>query len=313
MKRLFLTLLLGTMPTLAHAAARVSSDSACPSAGAISQRLLGFLTAGGPEAASAHVRVDGEDMHIELVTPGEEKRERVVSLSGDCEQRADMAALIIAAWLDALPVGTVKAPSLPPSPPAPTPPPPLPPATEPHLAKTSSSSTPGTRTLLSADIFGMADAQGATAGLGIEAAMPNLLGDFGWAAEASIALPREMTVGQGTARYYRPTLALAATGEIHLGSWMLRPRAGAALGILSVKGSSYETNNSSTTVTWGGGGGLALAHAWQRGEIWIRLDALAWPQGRAVRSRQVPSGKDIEVALPAWEARLFVGASWGVH
>jgi len=309
MKRLFLTLLLGTMPTLAHAAARVSSDSACPSAGAISQRLLGFLTAGGPEEASAHVRVDGEDMHIELVTPGEEKRERVVSLSGDCEQRADMAALIIAAWLDALPSGAVKAPSLPPSPPTPAPPP----AAEPGLAVASSPSAPGTRTLLGADLFGMADARGANAGLGIEAAMPNLLGDFGWAAEASISLPRKMTVGQGTARYFRPTVALAATGEIHLGSWMLRPRAGAALGILSVKGSNYEANNSTTTVTWGSGGGLALARARQHGEIWIRLDALIWPQGRVVRSRQVPAGPDIEVALPAWEARLFVGASWGLR
>ncbi len=57
MKRAWLTILLAAVPVPAGAAARVSSDSACPSSDAVSQRLLGLLAAGGPEAASAHVRV----------------------------------------------------------------------------------------------------------------------------------------------------------------------------------------------------------------------------------------------------------------
>jgi hypothetical protein len=68
-----------------------------------------------------------------------------------------------------------------------------------------------------------------------------------------------------------------------------------------------------TTVTWGGGAGLGVARAWQQSEIWLRLDSLLWPQGRALRSNQSPSGPDIRVALPDWEARLTAGISWGIH
>jgi hypothetical protein len=55
-----------------------------------------------------------------------------------------------------------------------------------------------------------------------------------------------------------------------------------------------------------------LARSWRRNELWLRLDALLWPQGRSVRSK-LPSGSDIEVALPEWEIRLAAGFSWGIH
>jgi hypothetical protein len=304
MKHAFLSLFLAAMPALAHAAARVSSDSTCPSADAISQRLLGLLAAGGPEAASARVRMDGETMRIELATPGEANRERLVSVGGDCELRAEMAALVIASWLDAMPAGTIGVPNPPLPAPAAAPAP-----AEPHAP----SKAAGPRLLAGTGLFGMADAKGTSAGFALEAAMPGLLGIFGWAAEASLSMPREMTVGQGIASYWRPTLALVATAELPMGGWRMRPRAGAALGILAVQGTNYETNKSATTVTWGGGAGIALARPWQRRELWIRLDAWAWPQGRAVRSQQVPSGPEIVVALPEWEARLLAGISWGIR
>ena len=310
MKRALLTLVLSAVPAVASAATRVSSDSSCPSADAISQRLLGLLAAGGPEAASARVRVDGETMRIELATPGEANRERVVAVSGDCDLRAEMAALVIAAWLDAMPAGTLSAPGLPPR----EPPRESPPAPEAEAVDEAEPPARGTHTLIGAGLFGLADSAGGSGGFALEAAMPSLLSDFGWAAELSLAIPREVTVGQGTARTFRPTLALAATGEIALGTWALRPRAGGALGILAVSGSGYAANNRATTVTWGGGAGLALARAWQRGEMWARLDGLLWPQGRKLKSRQVdPAGPDIEVALPTWEARLAIGISWGIH
>jgi hypothetical protein len=235
----------------------------------------------------------------------------MLAASGDCEQRAEMAALVIAAWLDAMPAGTLSAPNPPPAL-APAPSPPLP-AVEPGRAAVLPVEGARPRTLMGVGLLGMADTQGAAAGFALEAAMPNLFGDFGWAAEASLSMPREMTVGQGTARYWRPTVALMATGEVRLGDWALRPRAGAALGILAVRGSNYQNATSATTVTWGGGAGIAAARAWQGKELWVRLDALTWPQGRAVRSHQLPAGPDIVVALPDWEARLFVGISWGAR
>jgi hypothetical protein len=311
MKRVWLTILLAAVPVPAGAATRVSSDSACPSADDVSQRLLGLLAAGGPEAASARVRVEGETLRIELAVPGEASHERVVSVSPDCAERAEMAALVIAAWLDAMPAGSLAAPGLPPRERPRLPPP----APAPKAAAEATEPPPfvlGTRTLVGAGLFGSADADGGSGGFALEVAMPNLLADFGWVAEASLALPREWTVGQGTARIFRPTWVLAATGEVTLGKWAARPRAGAALGVLAVSGSGYATNRSATTVTWGGGAGVALSRAFRRGEIWVRLDSLLWPQGRKLKSR-VSAAPDFVVALPTWEGRLAAGISWGVH
>jgi hypothetical protein len=172
----------------------------------------------------------------------------------------------------------------------------------------------GKHALVGVGLFGMADTQGGSGGLALEAGMPSLLADIGWVAEISLAWPREMTVGQGRARYFRPTLLLAVTGDITLGKWVVRPRAGVALGVLAVSGSGYETNRSATTVTWGGGAALTLARSWRHGEIWARVEGLTWPQGRKVKSRKVASvGADFEVALPGAEARLAAGISWGGH
>jgi hypothetical protein len=308
---LALTLVVVAVPALANAATRVSSDSNCPSSDAISQRLLGLLAAGGPAISSARVRTEGESLRIELATPGEANRERTVPGSGDCEARAEMAALIIAAWLDAMPVGTISTPGVPPREPPPVPrqtaePDPLEEPASPPLSL-------GTRTLVGAGLFGLADSLGASPGFALAAAMPNLLELFGWTAEVSLSLPRQISVGQGTAHYWRPTFGLAATGEIRAKNWAVRPQAGAVLGILLVNGTGYVQNTRSTTVTWGAGAGVALARSWRRNELWLRLDALLWPQGRSVRSKQTPVGSDIEVALPEWESRLAAGFSWGIH
>jgi hypothetical protein len=311
MKQLALTLAIAAIPAVSTAATRVSSDSACPSADAISQRLLGLLAAGGPAAASARVHSEEASLRIELATPGEPNRERIVPATGDCEARAEMAALIIASWLDAMPVGAVGT--------APVPVREVQ-AAHPRSYEVEPTGAPAGRlapgrghTLVGAGLFGLADKQGASAGFALDAAMPNLLGHFGCAAGVSLGLPRQLSVGQGIAHYWRPTFALAATGELHASNWLVRPRIGVALGVLSVNGSNYLPNRSATTVTWGAGAGLTVARPWQLGEAWLRIEALMWPQGRSLRSNRPPSGPDLEVALPDWEMRLTAGFSWGVH
>ena len=299
-------------PGIAVAATRVASDSSCPSADAVSQRLLGLVASGGPTTASARVRGEGDNLRIELSFPGEADQERTVAAGGDCEARAETAALVIASWLDAMPVGTISAPGIPPRAPPPAPAPsaeaePLDDEEEPRLPVS-------THALVGAGLFGLADSDGASAGLVLVGGMPRLLGVLGWLAEASLGLPREVGVGpQGTARYWRPTFGLAATVEMAVRSWRFRPQAGPALGVLSVRGSDYQPNNRATTVTWGASAGLAMARSWRRGEIWLRLDGLAWPQGRILRSKQLPSGPDFETALPEMEARLAAGMSFGIQ
>ena len=298
------------LPASALAVARISSDSNCPSTEAISLRLLGLLAAGGPEKASARVHADEQTMRIELSTPGEDNRERNVPSIGDCDARAETAALIIAAWLDAMPVGTISAPGIPPRDvgSAPRSRDEEDALDDPDEERLSVS----TRSLVGAGLFGAADGQGATTGIAVEAATPNLLEQFGWTLRASLGLPRELAVGEGIAHYWRPTFVLAASADFSGKKWGLRTQVGPALGILLVNGTGYTKNRSDSAPTWGFDVGLVLLRRWDYREGWLRLGAAAWPQGRAIRSSAIVAGSDIVVALPGWEVSLCGGFSWAI-
>ncbi|HEX7501300.1 MAG TPA: hypothetical protein VF524_13505 [Polyangia bacterium] len=294
----------------AVAAARISSNSNCPSSDAISIKLLGLLAAGGPESASARVRSEGDSMRIEVATPGEESRQRTVPVSGDCESRAEMAAFIIAAWLDAMPVGAVSTPG-------------VPPREVRHLPRAAGEADPpdeaegerlsiSTRTFLAAGVFGLGDGLGASAGLLAAVGMPTLVENVGWLLEASMTSSRQMKVGQGTAHIWRPTLVLSATFEVNRKRWLLRAQVGPALGILLVNGTDYRPNRNDTSVMWGADVGLTLARPWKHHQMWVRLDAVAWPQGRSVLSKQGPSSPDVVEPLPGSEVRVALGFSLGI-
>jgi|GEM_PF-1932011 len=310
--RLLLALAVAAFPAASLGATRVSSDSNCPSSDAISQRLLGLLAAGGPAAAEVVVRNETSSMRIQLSTPGEATRERSVPADGDCATRAEKAALIIASWLDAMPVGTLATPGVPPRVPTPA------------AQVDSSESDPlddldnppfsiGTHTLLGAGCFAVVDGQGVGGGLALVLGMPNLLERFGWSVEASLGTPRQMSVGQGAARYWRPTLTLAVTAAVRSKNWEARPQAGAVLGVLSIDGTGFNSQNlSATTVNWGAAAGVTLARPWRRNEFWLRVEGVAWPQGRAVRSKQLPTGGDTSASFPNWELRSTAGISWGI-
>jgi hypothetical protein len=251
-------------------------------------------------------------MRIQLSTPGEATRERTVPASGDCATRAEKAALIIASWLDAMPMGTIATPGVPPRVPTPSA----------QAASSESESLDdldnppvsiGTHTLLGAGCFAVVDGQGVSGGLALAAGMPNLIERFGWSVEASLGMPRQMSVGQGSARYWRPTFALAATAEMRAKHWAARPQAAAVLGVLSIDGTGFNSQNlSATTVNWGAAAGVTLARLWRQNEFWLRVEGVAWPQGRAVRIRQLPTGPDLSVSFPDWELRWTAGVSWGI-
>ncbi len=307
---LVLTATVLAIPSQSAAAARVSSNSDCPSSDAISLKLLGLLAAGGPESASARVRSEGDSMRIEVSTPGEESRQRTVLVTGDCEARAEMAAFIIAAWLDAMPVGTIRAPG-------------IPPREVRHEAKAAGDADSsdeaegrrlsiGTHTLLGAGVFGLSDRLGASAGLLAAVGMPGLLENVGWLLEASMTSSRQMKIGQGTAHIQRPTIVFSATFELYRQRWLLRAHVGPALGVLLVHGSDYQTNQSDSSVMWGVDAGVTLALPWKRNEMWVRLDTIAWPQGRSVLSEQGSSISNVAEPLPGWEVRAALGFSLGI-
>jgi hypothetical protein len=306
-RRLFWPLVILAVPAAASAAPRVFSDSSCPSADAISIRLGGLIPAGGPAGALARVHSDAQSLRIDLSTPSEPNQQRTIPVTADCEERAELAALLIASWLDVMPEGgNLKAPGIPPR------------ETgeivrmsgggrDPDAPKTRTSA----RTLIGAGLLGTADENGASTGLVLSASMPDLIEDFGLLFDASMGPARSLSVGQGTARYYRPTMALKASAAVFRKRWRLRVVVGPALGVLSVSGSGYVQDMSDTTVMWGVDFGLVLARAWDQNEAWVSFGADTWPQGRMIRSK--PDSLDIAVTLPQWEGRLVAGFSWGVR
>ena len=296
------------IPLPAFAVARVSSNSNCPSSDAISLRLMGLLPAGGPERASARVRSEGDTMRIEVSTPGEESRQRTVEVAGDCDARAEMAAFIIAAWLDAMPVGTFSTPGIPPRETRPMPRRGRAADDDPEAERLSFSR----HTLLGGAVFGQADGIGASAGLAAMVGMPSVIENVGWLFEASMSLSRQMAVGQGIANIRRPTFALSATFELYRKLWLVRAQVGPALGILLVHGTGYDADRSDTTAMWGVDVGCSLVRPWQGHELWIRLDANAWPQGRSILSGQGPSSPNIVAPLPSLEVRSLFGFSFGI-
>jgi hypothetical protein len=296
-------------PAAASAATRVWSDSDCPSSDAISVSLLGLLAAGGPENASARVHVDAQSMRIEVVVPGEPNQQRTVPLEGGCADRAEMAAMIVAAWLDAMPVGTFSAPGIPPK-------------ERRERLESSSSADPSddpnweplrrsNRTLAGLGLVGMVDELGFNPGLALNVGMPELIEDFGVVLETSLGMYRDLAVGGGTARYWRPTFALRVSSDIYRRLWVVRASLGPALGVLRVEGSGYSTNLADTTVMWGVDFGLVLARAWNKREAWVSVGGVAWPQGRKIRSLPDNSANN-QVPLPAWEGRLTLGLSWEI-
>jgi hypothetical protein len=303
MKRTGLVFLIAVLlvPWLAAAATRVSSNSDCPASDAISVRLLGLLAAGGPESATALVTTDGASMRIEVSTPGESPRVRAVPLTGECNDRAEMAALVIASWLDAMPVGTIKTTGYPQG--------------DGEVAGDIDDPriVMSTRKRFGVGAFGLADKDGTSAGVSFELGMPKLFDVFGWMAHVRFGLPRTLAVGQGDASYWRPTLGLAITGEILSSAWVARVHLGPELGVLAVSGRGYAQNRSETAVTWGADVGLTIARAFSRKQLWLRIEGVLWPVERNIRSSQVPSGPDIVVPLSAWETRLAAGYAWGAR
>jgi hypothetical protein len=296
----------------AKGATRVSSNTNCPSADAVSLKLVGLLSAGGPASASARVRAesnrDGLSLFIEVSTPGEETHQRVLPATGDCESRAEAAALIIAAWLDAIPAAALAAPGVPPrvQEPAPTGG-----DAEDFLEEEEPEPVPkGLRTLLGGALLGLVDGQGADTGLSFDGAL--LLGQLGLTVTTSLAWPRGVAVGQGTANYWRPTFELNAMAQLYHAKWSLYAQAGPALALLFVHGTGFRSNRSDYSYELSAGAGLRAMVPWNNKTAWLTVGGILWPQDRKVESTVAGSSTILSAPLPGWEVRLALGLSWRV-
>ena len=242
-------------------------------------------------------------MTVELASESEPAATRILPAEPDCESRAQAAALVITAWLDSMPadplgrVESVAALSVEPA------------SLRAPVTKTSLPAQP--RFSLGVAALASLDARGAGAVLSGEAAWTRLAGRFGLAAGLSAPLPREMGVGSGTARWWRPVLALALRVPLTQGAWILDGGIGPILGLLVVAGSGFHPDNTDVAVSWGATAGLRLARrSRSKWAYWAELRTLLWPAAQNIRS-EVPGSAPRLAALPRIEAQLGLGFSYG--
>ena len=295
-------LCLAAMP--ASAAPRVTSDSNCPSAAEVMTRLGGLWSADNPVSVAAHVRIQGGQMAVELASESEPATSRMLPAEPDCGSRAQAAALVIAAWLDGMPadplgrVDSVAALSV-----------------EPPSLRAPVTQTPlpaQSRASLGIGGFASLDGRGAGAALSGEAAWTRLAGRFGLAAVLSGPLPREVSVGKGTARWWRPVLALALRAPLTQGRWILDGGVGPVFGLLLVAGSGFDQNHTELAASWGATAGLRLVHTGaSRWAYWAELRTLLWPAAQNIRNNVEGSTTPNLAALPRIEAQLGLGFSFG--
>jgi hypothetical protein len=138
-----------------------------------------------------------------------------------------------------------------------------------------------------------------------------LAGRLGLQGRLSFPLPRELAVGSGTARWWRPVLALGLHLPITEEPWVLAMDAGPALGLLLVSGSGFDHNHTDQALSWGASGGLRFAH--QRGRVayWAELRAWLWPRAQSIREDVRGSAPRL-TALPRIEGHLGLGFSLGI-
>jgi hypothetical protein len=285
----------------AAAAPLVTSDSDCPSAAAVQARLLGLWSADRPDSVAAHIRVENAQMLVELVGSNEPAITRSLPADAECASRAQAAALVIAAWLDTMtdPLGL----------PVPVP---ARPSDRPVRTKPREAPLPGPRLLLAVGAFASLDPQGAGAVLSGEAAWSQLIGRFGLQAGFSFPLPRELAVGQGLSKWWRPVLALQLRVPLTEGTWALEAGAGPALGLLVVAGNGFDQNHTDVATSWGAITGFRLAHRRGRaGAVWAELRALAWPAAQHIRAEVMGASPRL-AALPRIEGQLGLGFSFSV-
>jgi hypothetical protein len=311
----------------ALAAPLVTSDSDCPSAVNVMARLTGLWSGDDPVSAAAHIRVGLGQMTVDLVSEHEPVVNRSLPAEPDCEARAQAAALVIAAWLGSRPsgpLGEVEPATAPPiglaSLRAPRPSSPVQPPAPTHTAQLSRSaqspapaqppSLAPPRLSLGIGAFASVDARGGSAVLSAEVGWMRLVGRVGAGAGLSLPLPREMAVGQGQARWWRPVLALGLRVPLSEGIWIVQGSVGPALGLLVVVGSGFPQNHTDAVVCFGATAGFRLARRSRGRAFWAELRGLLWPAAQNIRN-DVPGAAPHLEAVPRVEADLGLGVSFG--
>ena len=283
-------------------AAYVLSNSECPSSGEIQKRLEGLVAVEGPDSARAMVDAGEKEIRIELATYGERPRLRVLPNEGTCAEKTDAVALVIAAWLDALPQNTLSAPAT--LPPLPLPPPP-PIAPIPVATKLPRAGWIGMGAIGFVDGF----SRGMAGRLGF--ALDHLKNNLGARLEIAMPWPRERELGDGRARFFEPSLSLLATWEKAWGAWIIEPALGGGATALVVDGTGYTKNRTNLAWRWSMEGGVRVTRTWGGRRAWVDTGIAYWPISQS--ARQIGPDKQTTATLALPSVRVFLGLGFSLR
>jgi hypothetical protein len=281
----------------------VTSDSECPSAAAVTAALAGLLPSNDPTVAVASIVTQDDRQMVRLSSEGEPVGSRELPRQPDCQVRALDAALIIAAWLDAMPARTFEPAEATPAERQ---------KPEPEPTTPTTDEDPAT-IWVGLGLLGMIDPVGTDLGLTAEFAVDHAVGPLGLAVATSAALARDVTVGQGTARWWRPALQAALRLPFTAGEWNLEASVGPLIGLVVLHGRGYDENSKDVVTSWGAGAGLRSQRTWERCRLWVELGGRLWPETQRIRS-EVQDVKTTRTRdLPRWEMYLGLGFSLSPH
>jgi hypothetical protein len=155
----------------------------------------------------------------------------------------------------------------------------------------------------------MLDTVGGNLGLKGEVGIEHLVGDLGLAVALSAALARDVSVGQGTARWWRPALEVDLRLPVLPGTWDLEASLGPVIGMVVLHGRGYDQNSKDVVSCLGVGAGLRSSRAWGHTRLWVELGARLWPETQRIRNDVQDAPRPRTKELPQWEGYLGLGFS----
>lgn len=324
---------LAMQPAPAAVIVRASGD--CPSAGAVTGALAKLLApAALPDRSLpsdlAEIEVRGATLAISLRrASGEIVGRRELAAPSGCADRAESAAIVVAAWethlgdrpaqdLQIDPPRGVTPPSVaatrPPASsfvgaeiPAPSVPPWKP--TVVHAAGSLGVSAAERRRFVlapGASLFASIDANDTALGGAAEVVLSRPGAPFAFGGSALFVASHATTVSPGVGSWRRFGLVLDGRRRAAWPSAWLEARVGLALTALAIGGSALGETTGGITLDPGALVGLRVGLAGGPAVSWLEVAATAWPRRQTVYVRDGGSAD-----LPRFEALVGVGLSWG--
>ena len=301
----------------------VRSTTDCPTAAAVETTLRGLLPAAMATGGEA-VEPDVADLRAEQgvaqgativrlrTATGELVAEKALSLPLTCLERADAAAVIIAAWEARLQSGaraSLPAPSVPPAPIPRAAPPAIDHATPATLVASTAGpeETSAWRIDAGAGLFASLQGSDISPGIAVELEVAPRSSSLSLGVGALAIGSHATALSAGRGAWWRAGGVVDGRWRVPIGVAELEPRLAFLLTRLEVEGRSFPSTGYDIFVDPGALAGVRLLQAGKRARIWLDLALAYWPRQHVL----VVGGTNRETTMPRTEVLLGIGVAFG--